>query len=302
MKTKYLRMVIPVLTSAALLCSYGATDSVYTEVTAVPAQAAASAVIQGKNVTMSVEGNAGSEEGSNVSEDTLNNIFIEEEASITDDERASSDYKVEDIKEKKMYALSDCYIRKGPSVLYDTAGNLLKNDKVTVNGKVTYKDKVWYRLKTKDNTEKYVVGSLLAYVQKYKVKDIKARVMYAKSDCNIRKGPSTAYKKVGTLKKGKKVTVNGKVTYKGKTWYRLKTKNGAEKYVASSLLTSTKPSSNKNKDKDTSSGGGKKDKDKNNNSSGGGTKPSVPVQDNGDTVDYVPGDLSEGDTSGWIVE
>lgn len=255
MKTKYLRIALPVLTIAALLCSCGATDSVYAEVTAASAQAG-SAVIQGKNVIMSVEGNGDGLDGPGVSEDTLNNVWIEEESSITDEEKASSDYKVEDIKEKKMYALADCYIRKGPSISYETAGNLTKDEKVTVNGKVTYKDKVWYRLKTKDNTEKYVVGSLLAYIQKYKVKAIKAKVMYAKSDCNIRKGPSTAYKKVGTLKKGKKVTVNGKVTYKGKTWYRLKTKNGTEKYVASSLLTTKKDSSNSSKNTNTS----KKDK------------------------------------------
>lgn len=241
MKTKYLRIVLPVLTIAALLCSCGATDSVYAEVTAASAQAG-SAVIQDKNVIMSVEGNGDGLSDNSGSEDELNRIADEEDKQTEQENKKAS--------------------------------------------------------------------------KKYKVKAIKAKVMYAKSGCNIRKGPSTAYKKVGTLKKGKKVTVNGKVTYKGKTWYRLKTKNGTEKYVASSLLTTTKPDSGKNssngsssnsssggskKDKNTNSG--KKDKDKN-NSSNGVPDPSDLLDDYIDEGDTAPeGDYSDGGYGGaWDIE
>lgn len=107
------------------------------------------------------EGNAGALSDNSGSEDLLNNIAIEEEQSITEQEVTEPEFIVEDIPEKTMYAQSDCNIRKGPSTKYDRAGSLSKAQKVTVNGKVTYKDKTWYILKTSDGTEKFVASSLL---------------------------------------------------------------------------------------------------------------------------------------------
>lgn len=88
----------------------------------------------------------------------------------------------------------------------------------------------------------------------YTLEDIKDTTMYAKSSCNIRKGPGTNYDKNGSLAYAQKVTVTHKAKDKdGKTWYRI----GKDKFVAASLLTDTKPStvtsSNSNKNNSSSS-------------------------------------------------
>ena len=111
------------------------------------------------------EGNAGALSDNSGSEELLNNIEVEEEESITEAEETAPEYIVKDIKEKDMYAQSDCNIRKGPSTDYDKVGSLSKAQKVTVNGKVTYKDKTWFRLKTTDDSEQFVVSSLLSDIK-----------------------------------------------------------------------------------------------------------------------------------------
>lgn len=89
--------------------------------------------------------------------------------------------------------------------------------------------------------------------KKYTVQTISNKTMYAKSACNIRKGPSTNYDKAGSLSKAQKVTVNGKVTYQDKTWFRLKTTDGSEQFVASSLLSDTKPTTTQKSNSNTNS-------------------------------------------------
>ena len=71
----------------------------------------------------------------------------------------------------------------------------------------------------------------------YEIEKIDDTIMYAKQDCNVRKGPSTDYDKVGSLSLNEEVTVNGKVTAdNGKVWYVLKSEDEGHKMVAGSLL------------------------------------------------------------------
>ncbi len=75
----------------------------------------------------------------------------------------------------------------------------------------------------------------------YEIEKIDDTIMYAKQDCNVRKGPSTDYDKVGSLSLNEEVTVNGKVTAdNGKVWYVLKSEDEGHKMVAGSLLSTTK--------------------------------------------------------------
>lgn len=111
--------------------------------------------------------------------------------------------------------------------------------------------------------------------KKYTVKSISEKTMYATSDCNIRKGPSTNYDRVGSLSRAQKVTVNGKVTYQDKTWFRLKTTDGSEQFVASSLLSDTKPTTTqKSNTQKSNTNSSNTQKNTNNNS----TKPSNNTQ------------------------
>lgn len=267
-------------------------------------------IIEGTGVTMPVEeieedlGNGGTQvngaglDGAGVSEDTLNNISIEEAASITDEEKESSDYKVEDIKEKKMYALADCYIRKGPSISYDTAGNLTKDEKVTVNGKVTYKDKVWYRLKTKDGTEKYVVASLLADVESTNAnKDTKDDGSKKDTKDDSKKNTSSNNNS-GSSNNSSGNSNSGSSNNSGSndSGKKDKDKNSSSGSNKNTSSDSGKKDKDKDTKKDKNTNTSKKDKDKNNNNGGGGfdfdpNSSEVAPEDDYDTDNMEPSGL-----------
>ncbi len=66
--------------------------------------------------------------------------------------------------------------------------------------------------------------------------------MFATSNANIRRGPSTDYEKAGSLTYAQEITVNGKVESGGSTWYVIKTGNVDDvQMVSGSLLSTTKP-------------------------------------------------------------
>ena len=65
--------------------------------------------------------------------------------------------------EQVMYATQNCNVRSGPSTEYEIVSALTTNQEVTVNGKVTADNgKVWYVIKTEDNSTQMVSGSLLS--------------------------------------------------------------------------------------------------------------------------------------------
>jgi uncharacterized protein YgiM (DUF1202 family) len=101
--------------------------------------------------------------------------------------------------------------------------------------------------------------------------------MYAQKSCNIRKGPSTEFDKVGSLSKNQKVHVIGTTIYNDSTWCLIETDDSTEEYVAASLLgtseviessgsSSTTDTANK-QDTSSSSSDSKKDTSSNSNSS-----------------------------------
>lgn len=66
--------------------------------------------------------------------------------------------------------------------------------------------------------------------------------VWATGTVNLRSGPSTDDEKVGSLSKNQSVTRTGIGTGDYSSWSRVKLSDGAEVYVASSYLTTTKPS------------------------------------------------------------
>ena len=65
--------------------------------------------------------------------------------------------------EQVMYATQNCNVRSGPSTEYEIVSALITNQEVTVNGKVTADNgKIWYVIKTEDNSIQMVSGSLLS--------------------------------------------------------------------------------------------------------------------------------------------
>ena len=143
-------------------------------------------------------------------------------------------------------------VRTGSGTNYKRVGALTKGTKITVNGK---KGK-WYRFKYKGKN-RYVHGN---YLKKYttskktstsKIKVSKASGQYqvTASSLNVRTGNTAKYKRVGSLKKGKKITVNGKTS---NGWYRFKY-NGKNHYVSGKHLKKYTTSSKKTTTKKTNS-------------------------------------------------
>ncbi len=105
--------------------------------------------------------------------------------------------------------------------------------KVTYNGKTGYVSSQYLK-KESDN-------ATATTNQDVKFKDVNEK-MYASQNCNLRKSWSTDSDKVGYLDKGQEVTRTG-VADNG--WSRI-TYNGQVVYIATRLLTSTKPEEDEN--------------------------------------------------------
>jgi uncharacterized protein YgiM (DUF1202 family) len=100
------------------------------------------------------------------------------------------------------------------------------------------------------------------------------KTMYVQKACNIRRGPSTEFDKVGSLSKNQKVHVIGTTIYNDKEWCLIESDDGTEQFVSASLLGTSKVSESSNKtgntdkkDTSSSSSDSKKDTSSSNNSS-----------------------------------
>lgn len=159
----------------------------------------------------------------------------------------NSQAKYTDVNETVVITESNVNFRKEASTKSGTYGLLQTGTKLTRtaigdNGwsKVTYNGKngyvsSQYLKKESDNTT-------TTTNQDVKFKDVNEK-MYASQNCNLRKSWSTDSDKVGYLNKGQEVTRNG-VADNG--WSRINY-NGQVVYVATRLLTSTKPEEDENK-------------------------------------------------------
>ena len=159
-----------------------------------------------------------------------NTIFIDEsnivEASV---QKVSGKYEV---------TAKNLNIRTGSGTKYKKVGTLKKGTVITINGKKGN----WYRFNYKGKN-RYVSGKhLKKYTAPKKANTplVKASGKYEviANNLNVRTGNGTNYKKVGSLKKGTVITVNGK---RG-NWYRFNYK-GTNRYVSGKYLKKYTPSS-----------------------------------------------------------
>lgn len=97
------------------------------------------------------------------------------EANQADQEIASTEtpapeaptYTVEPIDNQIMYAQQSVNLRQGPSTEYDKVGSLSTNQQVTVTGKVTMDNSIWYQLSTGEFVaSKYLGTDKVAVTQK----------------------------------------------------------------------------------------------------------------------------------------
>jgi len=132
-------------------------------------------------------------------------------------------------------------VRSGPSTKYKVYGTLAKGKKITLKGTKTYKGVKWYKITYKSKmryiSAAYVsVGSSSVSTVSYS--PYKTGVVRYGS-LRVRSGPSTNYKKLGTLAKNTKVTIKSLCKVNSMSypsWYKIIYKSGTG-YVACNYVT-----------------------------------------------------------------
>ena len=165
-------------------------------------------------------------------------------------------------------------VRSGPAALFSSVGKLAKGKTITINGKA--KDmygNYWYRFKyngsnnytiakyikttsTKTTTAKATsttskkdmsnnavatttTSSTSSSFTVTSLSNLTGKVATSSSPLNVRSGPATTYKVVGSLKKGKTFSITGKTTVGNMLWYRFKYNSSTTAYANATYVTTS---------------------------------------------------------------
>lgn len=134
-----------------------------------------------------------------------------------------------------VYTTERVNIRKSPNG--DKITTVDKGTELKRTGTSTDWSRVEYNKQTAYISSKYVTTEK-PKEEEVTINDVDETTMYATKNCNLREGPSTNTKVVGSLSKGEKITKTG--ISSDKKWTRLKYENKVV-YVSSSLISSEKP-------------------------------------------------------------
>ncbi len=130
------------------------------------------------------------------------------------------------------YATANVNVRSGPSTRYSVVGGLTSGQRVTVVGSSGN----WYRISW-NNGSAYVSASYLRQgAASTPSTPSTGTIGQATANVNVRSGPSTSYKRLGTLYKGELVTIKG---YEG-SWARVEWGGYASAYISRSYLTAVR--------------------------------------------------------------
>ncbi len=130
------------------------------------------------------------------------------------------------------YATAKVNVRSGPSTSYSVVGGLAKDQRVTVTGSSGN----WYRISW-NNGSAYVSASYLRQASSSAPSSPSTGTIgKANANVNVRSGPGTNYKRLGTLYKGELVTIQA---YEG-SWARVTWRDYASAYVSRSYLTAVR--------------------------------------------------------------
>lgn len=127
-------------------------------------------------------------------------------------------------------------VRSGPGGSYSKLGSLSKNKEIFVNQKVKLiTGTIWYRI-TYNSKTAYVHGSYLKMTDIVSETSCNQKGVIDADSLNVRKGPGTSYGKLGTVKKGKSISVTKKVETTSGTWYGYQYSNSQMGYVSSEYV------------------------------------------------------------------
>lgn len=130
---------------------------------------------------------------------------------------------------QKVTATGNCNVRKGPGLYYSSRGTLYKGEKATYMDVKKRDDRGVYWLKIKFNGSTGWVSTKYARVGNYASNkpeyddddDYTGRKVKATGSVNVRTGPGTGYKKLGTIYAGTTLKYRGKMStdYNGHAWF-----------------------------------------------------------------------------------
>ena len=131
-------------------------------------------------------------------------------------------------------------VRSGPGTNYSKLGQLAKGKTVAVVSKVTNSSgNVWYKYKYSSSKYGYIYSqyvSISSANTETTLTNKKATVK--EGPLNVRSGPGTTYSKLGTLAKGKSVTLVSQITTSaGTVWYKYKYNSSTYGYIYSQYVT-----------------------------------------------------------------
>lgn len=139
-------------------------------------------------------------------------------------------------KRKAIVQKNSLPVRSGPGGSYSKLGSLSKNKEIFVNQKVKLiTGTIWYRI-TYNSKTAYVHGSYLKMTDIVSETSCKQKGVINADSLNVRKGPGTSYGKLGTVKKGKSISVTKKVETTSGTWYGYQYSNSQMGYVSSEYV------------------------------------------------------------------
>lgn len=137
-------------------------------------------------------------------------------------------------------------VRSNAGTKYKKIGTVKKKASVTITGEKKGTDKAkWYRIKFGSKTgyvhSKYVtVKKAASSSSKNKETALNKKAKIKNGPLNVRSGAGTNYSKIGSVAKGKSITVLSKVTNSsGEVWYKFNYTSSKKGYVLSSYVTLT---------------------------------------------------------------
>ncbi len=155
--------------------------------------------------------------------------------------------KVSAFERKATVKSSTLIVREGSGSIYPQIGRLKKDDVIYINKKAEKTSgKTWYRF-SYDGTNAYVNGDYLTLTKIVRETDLNQKAIVEEGPLNVRSGPGTGYKVLGSIGEGKSFQAVQKIEKTdGSIWYKYNFSETKDGYVSGEYVELTNIVTEKN--------------------------------------------------------
>lgn len=141
--------------------------------------------------------------------------------------------EVSDFERKATVKSSTLIVREGSGSVYPQLGRLAKDDVIFINKKAEKASgKTWYRF-TYEGRNAYVNGDYVTLTKIVRETDLNQKAIVEEGPLNVRSGPGTSYKVLGSIAEGKSFQAIQKIEKTdGSTWYKYSFSDTKAGYVS----------------------------------------------------------------------